>query len=184
MTEAKKTFAFPLFDALSAIDAKDRTFYDTMPDDAKKAFSPFVIMKWLSASQGSRGLAEYYLEATNAIVNKGLLFDLKDDPKLQYLLLTVVGSGRSVRHDWVGMSKKTKAKNQLDDFIRRLHPGANQDEISIVRSQLTREHVNELAYDLGCQEPEVVELLARWDEDNGQSVKKPKSKPRKRKETV
>ena len=50
---------------MAVFDRKDRTFYDSLTDEERKKFSPFLMIRWGSAVEGSRDLQEFYVIATN-----------------------------------------------------------------------------------------------------------------------
>ena len=53
---------------LSAVDLKNYNFYDSLTPEEKKAFSPFVLMRFTSSVQGDRDIQEWFLEMTNEIL--------------------------------------------------------------------------------------------------------------------
>ena len=49
MTVAKKTPAIPLKDVMSALDKKDKNFYNRLTSEQKKAFSAWMMMRYSSS---------------------------------------------------------------------------------------------------------------------------------------
>ena len=59
----------------SALDAKDRDFYDRLSDELKKKFSGFLTLRYASSVQGDNLLADYYLRSANQHANMNF-FDI------------------------------------------------------------------------------------------------------------
>ncbi len=113
---------FDLFEALAAIDRKDYGYYDRLTDEQKKKFTPFMLIKWLSAISGNSKIQSYYIIAANDLANKYLFNEtVMKHPKLQWLMLCTVGLGTKQFHQWIPQIKeavaKLKEKPKLDDII-------------------------------------------------------------------
>ena len=65
----------PLNKVLGAMDRKHKGFFDTLSDEEKKAFSPFLMNRYASSVKGESALQEWWLIATNKRVNTNF-FDL------------------------------------------------------------------------------------------------------------
>ncbi len=87
----------------AALDRKDVSFYDSLSDEEKKKFSPYLMMRYSASVDGSSDLQAWYLMATNERVNKNF-FDISTShhKKFQWLLCTTVSPGlgtqRKSRH--------------------------------------------------------------------------------------
>ena len=95
----------PLKDITSAIDRCDFDFYARLSKEDKKAFSPWMVMRYASSARGVD--AYHYLLMVNDIVN--IEFNtLKKHPELQWKLLAICGVGHNTFHPWVppGTGKK------------------------------------------------------------------------------
>lgn len=146
-----------IFALLGAIDRKDRSFYDSLTEEQRASIPMVVVMRWLSGTKDPR-LAEYYLQAVNEIVNRGF-WDLYQHPKLQFQLMTLVGTGRPTRHDWLAGPKKAKA-DPLRELIATQYPQANDRELDILRQQATKEDIHDIAYRQGWEEKDIARLLS------------------------
>ena len=51
-------------------DLKNRKFYDELTEEERKKFSPYLMIRWGSAVEGSRELQEFYVISTNERLNK------------------------------------------------------------------------------------------------------------------
>lgn len=149
-----------IFRTLAAIDRNDKNFYRNLTEEEQKGFTPVVVMRWLSAVSDKSGLSEYYTVMTNDVVNTGF-WDLAKHPHLQYLLMTLVGSGKSQKHEWIPMAKKEK-KWKLQELFRRRYPGASDDEVDILLTVSSEEDIAQLARDYGQEDKEVDTLVKEF----------------------
>ena len=145
---------------LAALDAKDRDFYDSLTEDERKGLSPFLMLRYASVVDHSMPeVAEYVLEATNRRVNPHFL-DLKDHPKLQWLLLTTTSMGMgTMRHSWIKpLGGKKSSNDRLRNFLAEQFPSANSAELDILLATNSQEDILEYAASLGYQEKEISKL--------------------------
>jgi hypothetical protein len=95
-------------------DQKNRNFYDSLTDEEKKKFSPYLMIRYGSTVDGDQLLQSYYLASCNEKLNKNF-FDISttQHKKLQWLLATTVspGMGRQ-RHTWLAAKKKDSSNNK------------------------------------------------------------------------
>lgn len=149
----------PLNKVLGAMDRKDRKFYDTLTDEEKKAFSPFLMNRYASSVKGVSDLQEWWLIATNKRVNTHF-FDLSKHPKLQWLLLTSASPGMGTAfHEWIANKKKTAGKNKIGKALNHLYPNAKPDEIEVLEKLNTSKDVKEHLIELGYDDKQVKDLL-------------------------
>jgi hypothetical protein len=144
---------------LTALDKKDRNFYDSLDDEEKKSFSPYLILKYASAIQGNADFYEYYLHATNMRVNKNF-FEVQKDKKFAWLLLTTVSPGLGVqRHEWVNTKKKEGSDNKVVKFLRNIYPDAKESDIQTLKQILKRSDLDDLARQHGLNDSEIKSLF-------------------------
>ena len=79
---------------MSALDHKQRDYYDSMTDDEKKKFAAFLMIRWGSAVTGDTILQQYYLASCNQRLNKNF-FDISASKhkKFLWLLATTISPG-------------------------------------------------------------------------------------------
>ena len=94
---------FDLFEALTAIDKKDYSYYDRLTPEQQKKFVPFMMLHWISAIKGSEGLSRYYVMSANEYANKYLFNEnVIKHPKLQWLMLCSASPGMGKQfHQWI-----------------------------------------------------------------------------------
>ena len=58
---------------LRAVDQKDYDFYKNLTDEEKKAFNPFILMRYTSNCTLEIDLQEWFIEQTNECINKNYI---------------------------------------------------------------------------------------------------------------
>jgi len=149
-----------IFKTLEAIDRKNKSYYKNLTEEEQKGFAPPVVMRWLSTVSDGSGLSEYYTLMTNEIVNIGF-WDLSKHPELQYLLMTLVGSGKKMNHQWIPNAKKIK-HNKVDELFRLKHPEINERELNILWNIYTDADIKQLAIDYGFDDKQVKEYVSEF----------------------
>jgi len=130
-------------------DRKNRDFYDSLTHEEKKKFSPYLMIRWGSAVEGSADLQQYYLMATNEKLNR-YFFDLsKNHKKLQWLLATTVSPGLGVhRHKWIPPGKRDSKHRRR---IAELFPHLRDDDLDVLAKINTPQDIDQYIQDLGEQ---------------------------------
>lgn len=150
-----------MFDALRAMDLKNRDFYDNLNEQEKKGFAPFVMVRWASSvNHPMTEMDEWWLKATNQRFNENLLNltgEVEKHPKLQWLMATTTSPGMgAMRHEWIGYKKKTgKTNNKLKNFFIGQFPTLNDDEILLLMTQVTNKEIKQYAMDLGYSDKDI-----------------------------
>ena len=114
---------------LPALHKKNKSFYDDVSDDERKALKEkaYLNMRWASCLGGSSELEMYSVMATNQIANKHF-FSLHKHPKLQWLLCSSVSPqiGRP-DYKWIKPIGRKK-KNQL----LSIYPTAKIEDLELL----------------------------------------------------
>jgi hypothetical protein len=133
---------------LAAVDKKDYRFYDNLDTDEKKAFSPYVLMRYTSNVQGDADTQEWFLEMTNEMVNKNHWNLSKDHKALLWKLFACIGTGAAAYHPYIAASKKEKAV-KIEKLLAELYPARKMDEIKLQASLMTDADKQELFDKMG-----------------------------------
>ena len=134
---------------MAQFDLKNRGFYDSLTDEQKKKFSPYLMIRWGSSVQGSRDMQEFYVIATNERLNKHF-FDFSRHPKLQWLLATTVSPGMgSRRHQWIAPKKKEPGASGMRKQLNELFPHLKEDEIALLAQITTKKELDDYIRDHG-----------------------------------
>jgi len=153
---AKKKANIPLKDMMGAIDRCDFDFYARLDKEQKKAFSPWMAMRYASSARGTD--AYYYLLTINSIVNVDFN-TLKNHPELQWKLLATCGVGHNAFHPWVPPGKGKKAATKIGKFLHGVYPTLNRKEIELLEQINTKDDIRELAKDHGFDDKAIKDLL-------------------------
>ncbi|BDR25829.1 hypothetical protein RVBP17_1280 [Pseudomonas phage sp. 30-3] len=147
----------PLWMELQALDYNDRDFYDKLTDEQKKVFSSWIIMRYSSNIIGDN--ADWGLIMTNDIVNVDFSLMYKH-PKLQWMLLSLCGTGRKEQRKWIAPNKKKK-KNPRKEFIFKIHPNAKDDEIDMLADLYTDAELKDIMLSYGYEDKEIKDILKK-----------------------
>ena len=143
---------------LQALDRQDLDYYNNLTDEEKKAYSPFILMRYMASAGPQSPQAPYAVIAINELVNKSL-FELGKHPELQHKLLCLAGLGKKQYRPYLG-SKNTKSKTKVvDEFFMTLYPGINATELAILKSKHDKNTLRELGEDAGLSKAEIKELV-------------------------
>jgi len=135
---------------MAQFDRKNRSFYDSLTDEEKKKFSPFLMIRWGSAVQGAADLQAYYVMSCNENLNKHF-FDVNtaQHKKLQWLMSTTVSPGMGPQyHQWIA-PKKRESNNKAVKFLRELRPELKEDEIKLLSELNDKDALKQYARELG-----------------------------------
>lgn len=141
---------------MRVLDSKDRQFYDSLTDEERKKFSPYLMMRYAASVEGSADFQEWYLRATNERVNVNF-FDVSTTKhsKLQWLLCTTVSPNMGTqRHYWITAKKKTKDNPTLK-LLKQLYPKAKNDELNLLAKLNSTDDIKKLAREHGFEEREL-----------------------------
>ena len=109
----------PLADVMLAIDRKNRSWYDNLNDEQKKAFSAWMMMRYCSSVQGRD--AANYIYLTNELVNFQFM-EVSKHPELQWLLLSACGTGKSERNCRTPLSRSNPFMDLFSITVNRYIP--------------------------------------------------------------
>ena len=147
---------------MTQFDRKNRAFYDSLTDDEKKKFSPYIMIRRGSLVGGGADLQAYYVMSCNERLNKHF-FDINttQHKKLQWLLATTVSPGMGThRHQWLALPKKGgSGGNKSVKFLRTLFPAMKDDEIKLLASLNDKDDLKALAQAHGMADKDIKDLL-------------------------
>lgn len=145
---------------LKALDYKDRNFYDSLDDEERKKFSPYLMLRYSASVEGSADMQAWYLMATNERVNKDF-FDISTSQhkKLQWLMCTTVSPGLGQqRHYWLP-AKKSEKDNKAIKFLTEMYPLAKPDEIELLAQINSKQDLRDLARNHGWDDNRIKSML-------------------------
>ena len=133
---------------LNGVDRKQYYFYDNLTDEEKKAFSPYILMRYTSNVQGDRDIQEWFLEMTNECVNKNHWDLSKNHKALLWKLFAATGAGVNCYHPYLAAGKKEKA-NKIEKLLAELYPAMKMEDIKIMASMMDKSDKEELFDKMG-----------------------------------
>lgn len=133
---------------LEAVDTRNYDFYSNLTDEEKKAFSPFILMRYTSNVQGDADIQEWFLETTNEMVNKNHWNLSKNHKALLWKLFAATGPGIKCYHPYLAAGKKEKV-NKIEKLLAEQNPAMKLDEIKIKASLMDKRDIEELFDSLG-----------------------------------
>lgn len=145
---------------MAQFDRKNRDFYDSLNDEEKKKFAPFLMIRWGSAVGGNADLQAYYLMSCNERLNKHFFeISASKHKKLQWLLATTVSPGMGNQyHQWIKLGKKT-TDNKSIKFLRELHPHLKEDDLKLLADINDKDDLKEYAKGLGWADKDIKKEL-------------------------
>jgi hypothetical protein len=133
---------------LNAVDQKNYEFYDKLTDEERKAFSPYILMRYTASVQGDRDTQEWFLERTNEMVNKNHWDLSKNHKALLWKLFAATGAGVNCYHPYLAAGKKEKA-NKIEKLLVELYPAMKMDEIKMLAKMMDKNDIKELFDKMG-----------------------------------
>ena len=134
---------------LNAVDQKNYDFYANLTDEEKKAFSPYILMRYTASVQmPDRDIQEWYLEMTNEMVNKNHWDLSKNHKELLWKLFAATGTGVNCYHPYLAAGKKEKA-NKIEKLLVELYPAMKLSDIKMLASMMDKKDKEELFDKMG-----------------------------------
>lgn len=145
-----KEFALDIWQLLGSIDKKDRTFYDKLTDEQKKAYAPLIAMRWHTGTNDHRQILY-----NNELVNR-YVFNIGNHKELLYKLQCAASSGTPRRYAWLPAKMTTKKIKGLDVVIEYHNMGIREAKDAM--RLFDAEDIIMMAEDLGYQKDEIAKL--------------------------
>lgn len=158
------TYKFPIFEALTAMDKKDYTWFNKQTEEAKKAFAAPVFLRWASAIEQDGLAGAYTLIAINKNLNIGFWDILNQDPELVYILAASCGTKLNKKHCWIKSNSLNNSNNKFYEILSKIYPTANDVELKILVSQFNnKKEVKEFLEDAGILQENISSILKDYD---------------------
>jgi hypothetical protein len=140
---------FDLFEALTAIDKKDYSYYDKLTAEQQKKFIPFMMLHWLSAVKANKEIQSYYLQSTDYHANKYLFNEnIQKHPDLVWLMLCAAAPGLGKQfHQWIPHIKDRVSKlrespkqKEVKEYFKKIYPSYSDSDIGILSNAFVDNH--------------------------------------------
>lgn len=133
---------------LAAVDDKNYSFYDKLTEEEQKAFSPFVLMRFIGNVKGNRDMQELFVERTNEFVNKDHWTLSKNHKALLWKLCAATGVGMRCYHPYLAAGKKEKVQ-KIEKLLAELNPAMKLGDIKVLAGLMTKKDKDDLFDSLG-----------------------------------
>jgi hypothetical protein len=167
---------FDLFKALEAIDRKDYDYLESLTEEQRKKFVPYMMMHWCSAVKGK--LAGYYLLSTDVHANKYFFNEkVQHHPQLQWLMLCASSPGMGKQfHQWIphlnskiGELAEEATVKQVSEYFTKIYKTAPPKDIkeaaeTFVDSQRHKYSLAKIYPTMKLQDIEVLSTLTSKDD--------------------
>jgi hypothetical protein len=135
---------------LRNINRRNHGFYDSLDDDVKKAFSPYILMRYVSNPQDvDPDTYEFIIDRVNDLVNKDHWTLSKGHKGMLWKLFASCGTGVDVRYQYLKLTSKSSANNKTEKLLAELYPAKKMEDIKLLASLMTKDDLNELFDSLG-----------------------------------
>jgi hypothetical protein len=140
---------FDLFDALTAIDKKDYSYYDRLTPEQQKKFVPFMMIHWISAVKASSDVQSYYLQSTEYHANKYLFNEaVHKHPKLQWLMLCAASPGLGKQfHQWIPHIRErvtrlldSPKQKEIKEYFKKVYPKTSDSDLTLLSEVYVDNH--------------------------------------------
>lgn len=141
-----------IFRVLAAVDAKNRSFYESLTEEEIKGLTPFVVARWLSGT--SQAGQVYFI---NELFNP-FAFALCNHKQLLWYLLTICGSGKKQRYVWNTLpGKKNTTRPQAVHVVKQYLKYSTSEAMSVLQILSDKDILN-MAEEMGWQPEELSKL--------------------------
>lgn len=150
---------------LPAVDRKNTNYWETLNEAQQRKFPGWLYMRYSSSVKGDPDLQRYYLMAVNERVNKHFS-DLKNHPKIQYLLMTSASPGMGKQyHPFIAPPKIGKGSKKKINLLEKLYPRANNQELELLATINSDADIAEHLLSLGWSDKDIKKALSTKDND-------------------
>ena len=132
---------------LQAVNSKNYDFYDGLSAEEKKAFSPYILMRYVSNPQ-NQDAQEWCIERTNEFVNKHHWLLSKDHKPLLWKLYAGMGLGMNLNYQYLAAGKKEKV-DKIEKLLAELNPAMKISDVKLLASLMSDEDKKELFDKMG-----------------------------------
>jgi hypothetical protein len=133
---------------LRGVNDRNHDFYKNLTDEEKKAFSPYLLMRYVSNPQVDTESYEFILNRVNNLVNINHWTLSKGHKPLLWELFASCGLGMPVKYTYLKASSKEKA-NKIEKLLEELYPAMKLSDIKVLASMMDDKDKQELFDKMG-----------------------------------
>jgi len=139
---------------LPALDRRNKKFYSKLTEEQQKDISIWTLTRWMSHTSRD---TELQLCNVNYVANINSKF-LTKHKELQWMLLSMTGSGKPIKHEWIPAPKGIK-KNKLEEALSNHFPLLRIQELELLLKLNTKEDLELFFKENGYDDKTIKELL-------------------------
>lgn len=147
----EKSYKLNIFEVLKNIDNQNINFYDSLTEEQKNAFQPYVVMRWLSGTNNKQQIV-YLNEFLNPYV-----FNLKDKKLLYYLMVVNNFSSGREKYNYIKTTYSGTNKSKKVKIISEYHNISTRKAEEVV-DIFNKEDILEMASEMGYSDAELKNL--------------------------
>jgi hypothetical protein len=133
---------------LRAVNQRNHDFYKNLTDEEKKAFSPYILMRYVANPQTDFETYEFILERVNELVNKNHWTLSKGHKPFLWQMFASCGVGADLKYTYLKASSKEKA-NKIERLLEELYPAMKMSDIKMTASMMTEKDKQDLFDKMG-----------------------------------
>lgn len=133
---------------LEAVDLKNYNFYTNLTDEEKKAFSPYILMRFVSNVQGDFETQAWFVEMVNECVNKHHWVLSKNHKELLWKLYAASGVGVKCYHNFLKMNRGDSV-DKFERLVADLNPALKLSDVKLLASLMSDKERTELMDKMG-----------------------------------
>jgi hypothetical protein len=133
---------------LRAVNSRNYDFYNNLTDEEKKAFSPYLLMRFVGNPQSDSETYEFTIDRVNEFVNKNHWELSKGHKPLLWKMFASCGTGTSLRYTYLKSGTKEKA-NKIEKLLEELYPAMKMSDIKLLASMMDKKDRDELFDKMG-----------------------------------
>lgn len=150
----KKASTLTLAVELPAMDYCNKNFYRDLSEEHKKEIGIWVLMRFMSSSQGD---AEHHIMMVNDLVNHNFNA-LSKHPELQWKLLAMCGTNKKQFHPWIPPPKGAK-KNKIEEAVLAYFPLIKDEDLEMLLSINTQDDLTTMFKENGLDDKAIKEIF-------------------------
>ena len=155
-----------LADLFSAVNRKDRDWWERLSDEQRKKFSSWLYSRYMSiVRHNNPDMHRYYVLAANSTINRDLSKLTKNHTKLIYLLMTTIANDFTrADHQYIPPLKKNKADKKTNNKMRilsELNSSAKDNDIETLAEVITDGEFEELMVSHGWDQKKIKSELKK-----------------------
>lgn len=149
---------------LPAIDRGDKSLYSKLTPEEQASIEPWILMRWVTSAASDRD-QPYGLLMVNDMVNHNFTAlaprksqGMSGHKHLQWMLLCLCGTGKSVRRKFMKPPKGVK-KNRLEEAVLKFFPSMKTSDLELFLSINTDEDLVQFFLENGYSDSDITELF-------------------------